>query len=279
VSIELAPKVKEGRMILILIPLLILHLTLISLQIEEPKGTILLKRWVLVAITPFLDISSTISRAVTGGWRNYVWLHGARNENEQLHDAVSQLSLRERSLQEAQLENQRLQRLLDFRDSHSLETLGAHVVGRVPGFLSNVTYVDRGTESGVLVDQPVVSDAGIVGRIILPARSHSQIQLITNPDASVGVMVERTRTPGVLRGTGNPLLELNYISNTEQVNPGDVVVTSGLDGIFPKGMLVGKVVESRKGKSVFRAIQVEPFVDLLRIENVLILRNYPRGRD
>jgi rod shape-determining protein MreC len=75
------------------------------------------------------------------------------------------------------------------------------------------------------------------------------------------------------------LLDLDYISNTEQVNPGDVVVTSGLDGVFPKGLLVGKVVDSRKGKSVFRVIQVEPFVDLLRIENVLILKNPPRGQE
>ncbi len=278
-SIELAPKAKEGRAIIILIPLLLLHLTLISLQIEEPKGTILLKRWILVASTPFIDISSTISRAVLHGWRNYVWLRGARDENERLQETVRQLSLRERALHESELENRRLQQLLEFRDSHSFATLGAHVVGRVPGFLSNVTYVDRGTESGIVVDQPVVSDIGIVGRIVLVARNHSQVQLMTNPDASVGVMVERTRTPGVLRGTGNPLLELDYISNTEQVNAGDVVVTSGLDGVFPKGLLVGRVVDSRKGKSVFRLIQVEPFVDLLRIENVLILKSSPRGQE
>ena len=88
-------------------------------------------------------------------------------------------------------------------------------------------------------------------------------------------MIDRTRSPGVLRGTGNPLLELNYIGNTEQVNVGDLVVTSGLDGIFPKGLPVGKVVETSKGKTVFRMITVEPFADLVHIEDVLILTSKP----
>jgi rod shape-determining protein MreC len=95
--------------------------------------------------------------------------------------------------------------------------------------------------------------------------------LITNPDASIGVLVERTRSPGVLKGSGNPVLSLNYIGNAEQIEAGDPVVSSGLDGIYPKGLPVGRVTESYKGKSVFRVIQVAPHADLLRIEEVLIL--------
>ncbi len=276
-SIELAPKVKEGRVILILIPLLLLNLTLISLQIEEPSGTTLLKRWILIASTPFFDISSTISRVTLNLWRNYVWLHGARQENVQLKDALRDLSLRERALAEAQRENIRLRRMLSFKDSHALQGVGAHVVGRVPGYLSNVTYVDRGIESGISADQPVISEIGVIGRVLIATRNHAQVQLMSNPDASVGVMIDRTRSPGVLRGTGNTLMELNYIGNSEQVEVGDIIVTSGLDGIFPKGLPVGNVVESRKGKTVFRFIQVAPYADLLRIENVYILTN--RSRD
>ncbi len=274
-SIDLAPKVKEARVVAVLIPLLLLHLTLISLQIEDPGGTTLLKKWMLFASTPFFDVSSNVSRGVQNAWVNYLWLHGAREENARLKSTLRDLSLREKALTEAEQENQRLRRLLGMKEAYSFQGVAAHLVGRVPGYLANVTYVDRGSESGVHPDQPVTTEAGVIGRVLLVSRNHAQIQLITNPDASVGVMIERTRSPGVLRGTGNLLLELNYIGNTEQVNVGDLVVTSGLDGIFPKGLPVGKVVDTRKGKSVFRFIQVEPLADLIRIEEVLILTNRP----
>ncbi len=274
-SIDLAPKVKEARVVAVLIPLLLLHLTLISLQIEDPNGTTLLKKAMLMASTPFFDISSKASHGIQNAWLNYLWLRGAREENARLKTTLRDLSLRERAMAEAEQENQRLRRLLGMKETYSLQGVGARLVGRVPGYLSNVTYVDRGTESGVVADQPVITEQGAIGRVLLASRNHAQIQLITNPDASIGVMIDRTRSPGVLRGTGNPLLELNYISNNEQVDAGDLVVTSGLDGIFPKGLPVGKVVDTRKGKSVFRMIQVEPFADLVHIEDVLILTSKP----
>ena len=278
-SIDLAPKVKEGRVVYVLIPLLVLHLTLISLQIEDPAGTTLLKKWMLLGGTPFFDLSSGISRGARGFWSNYIWLHGAREENLQLKESVRLLALRERQLVQAEEENARLHRLLDFRQQTGFQGVAAHVVGRVPGYLANVTYIDRGIDDGIRPDSPVVIETGVIGRVVLATRRHAQVQLITNPDASTGVMIERTRSPGVLKGTGNPFLELNYISNTEQVNAGDTVITSGLDGIFPKGLPVGKVVESHKGKSVFRSIQVEPYIDLLRIEDVLVLPSSPRKEE
>ncbi len=270
-SIELAPKVKEGKVVYVLIPLLLLHLTLISLQVEDPGGTNLLKKWLLIGGTPFFDLSSGVSRTVRKFWDNYVWLHGAREENAQLKETVRLLGLRERQLVQADEENSRLRRLLDFEQRAQLRGIAAHVVGRVPGFLSNVTYIDRGAADGIRPDSPVVIETGVVGRVVLATRRHAQVQLITNPDASTGVMIERSRSPGVLKGTGNPLLELTYIGNTEQVYVGDTVITSGLDGIFPKGLPVGKVVAAHKGKSVFLSIQVEPYIDLLRIEDVLVL--------
>jgi rod shape-determining protein MreC len=271
VSIEFAPKMKEGRLIYVLIPLLLLHLALISLQIEDPAGTILFKKAVFLASAPFFNLSAGISRGANYVWQNYVWLRGARQENLQLKDAVRQLSLREKALAQAQDENARLRRLLDLRSTLPFEGIAAHVVGRAPSYLSNVLYVDRGSASGIRVDSPALSGDGVIGRVILTSPHNSQVQLITNADASIGVMVERTRSPGVLKGSGNDLLSLNYISNTEQIEVGDMVVSSGLDGIYPKGLPVGRIVESYKGKSVFRVIQVAPQADLMRIEEVLIL--------
>ena len=152
-----------------------------------------------------------------------------------------------------------------------VKSVGARVVARTPGFLSNVLYINRGSEDGVRIDSPVLSGDGIIGRTVLVAGNQSQVQLITNPDASIGGMMERTRTPGVLSGSGESLLDLNYISNAEQIDVGDIVLSSGLDGIFPKGYLIGKVVDSRKSDGIFYYIKVEPAVDLYRIEEVSVL--------
>lgn len=274
-SIEFASK-SEGRTLYVVIALLLLHLTLISMQVEDPSGTLLFKRWVLVAGTPILNSTSNVSRDVGSWWKGYLWLHGARAENTRLKEDVRQLALANSNLMQAQEENSRLRRLLDFSVALPYQTLGARVIGRTPNFLSNTLFLDRGSADGVQADLPVVSDTGVVGRTMLVTRNNCQVQLLTNADASIGVMVERTRAPGVVRGTENLLLDMNYVSNTEEVNVGDTLITSGLDGIYPKGLPIGKIVDSQKGKTGFRAIRVEPSADVVRTEEVLILFGVPK---
>jgi rod shape-determining protein MreC len=218
-----------------------------------------------------LNVSSEVVVGLSHAWQRYAWLSGARQENERLHETLEQFALRDRALEQVRRENSRLRHLLSFETAHNFKTIGARVVARTPAFLSNVLYIDRGSSDGVKQDSPVVSGNGIIGRVVLATSHDAQVQLLTNVDASVGVMIESTRSPGVAKGNGQPLLELDYIANTEVVNVGDLVVTSGLDRIFPKGLPVGKVVESHKGKTVFRAIVVQPAADLVRIEEVLVI--------
>jgi rod shape-determining protein MreC len=208
---------------------------------------------------------------IRGAWTGYVWLRGAKRENENLRERVRQLTLREDSFAEIEAENARLRQLLSFKQGRSLETIGAKVIGRTPDYLASIVYVDRGSSDGVRMGQAVLADKGVFGRVVLVTSHTSQVQLITNVDAAVGARVERTRSPGVLNGTGDRVLELNYINNSEQVEPNDLIVTSGLDGVFPTGLALGRVVESRKGNSVFRLLRVAPLADLLHVEEVLIL--------
>jgi rod shape-determining protein MreC len=236
----------------------------------------LLKKWALATGTPIMNGAASVSRGFSSVWNDYLWLHGARAENVRLQEDVRQLALLNSSLEQARDENSRLQRLLGFSAVVPYQTLGARVVGRAPNFLSNTLYLDRGLGDGIRADQPVISAAGVIGRTILVTQNSCQVQLLTNGDASVGAIVERTRAPGVVGGTENPLLDLNYISNTEEVNVGDVILTSGLDGIYPKGLPIGKVVDSQKGKTGFRTIRVEPSADMIRIEEVLILLGTPK---
>jgi rod shape-determining protein MreC len=276
VSSELTSRVNKERAVLVTIPLLLLHLVVLSLQIEDPSGTLLFRTWILTAQAPVVALSSSISHGVRYIWNSYVWMVGARSENRQLQETVRHLSLVNSSYEQVRQENARLLRLLSINEKGAFKTLGARVVARAPGFLSNVIYIDRGTSDGIRNDQPVISGDGIVGRTVLVSRNQAQVQLITNPDASVGVMLERTRTPGVLRGSGDFLLDLNYIGNSEQVENGEVVFSSGMDGIFPKGLAIGKVVDSRKGKGVFRSIKILPFMDLMRVEEVSVILEEPK---
>lgn len=271
-SVEFAPKEKEGRAVFVLIPLLIMHLILLSFQISDPAGMLLIRKWVLAVQSPFINGSSQISAVVRSLWTDYIELHGAREENRQLQETIRQLSLQQKQMEEMRQENIRLRQLLSVNELSPIETVGARVVARTPDFLSNLLYINQGQGDGIVVNSPVMSGLGIVGRVVLVSNQNSQVQLITNPDASVGAMLERTRLPGVLRGSGNSLLEMNYISATEQVETGDMVVTSGLDGVYPKGLPVGRVVESYKGNSLFLMIKVEPSADLIHLEEVSVIK-------
>lgn len=270
-SSELSSRVNKERAALILIPLLLLQLVLLSLQIESPSGTLLFKTWTLTAQAPAVSFFSSITEGVRDIWRHYIWLVGARAENEQLQRTIDRLSRINREYEQSQMENDRLHRLLSLSDRLNVHVVGARVIARTPSFLSNILYIDAGSKDGISVDAPVLSGDGIIGKIVLVTGHQSQVQLITNPDASLGVMLERSRTPGVLTGTGDQLLDLNYISNTEQIMVGDNVLSSGLDGIFPKGITVGRVVDLRKGKNVFWAVKVKPLMDLIHLEEVSVL--------
>jgi rod shape-determining protein MreC len=272
---NLSSKKNRERAVVVIIPLLVFQLALLSFQIQNPDGITPIKMVVLAIQAPVVHISSIITDGIGNLWRNYVWLVGARAENEQLRETVRQLSRLNSSYEQIKKENTRLNRLLSMRERFPNRTVGARVIARTPGFLSNVLYINRGLKDGLRVDFPVISGDGIIGRTILVTGNQSQVQLITNPDASVGVMMENTRTLGVLSGSGDSLLDLNYISNTEQINPGDVVLSSGFDTIFPKGFRIGTVVDCRKGEGVFYQIKVEPAVDLYHVEEVSVILMEP----
>jgi len=273
VSGELTSNATRERAVLVLIPLLVLHLALLSIQIESSSGTLLIKTWTLAVQAPILSFSSSITGGIEHVWQNYLWTVGARAENEHLQKTVFRLMLMNHSYEQSQKENERLRRLLSMNDKVEFRTVGARVVGRTPAFLSNMVYIDRGSDDGVRTDAAVLSGDGIVGRVVLVTKHESQVQLITNPDASTGAILERTRTPGVLRGTGDQLLDMGYVGNAAPVEVGDIVVSSGMDKIYPKGLPIGKVVDSRKGKGVNRSIKVEPWIDLIRLEEVSVMLN------
>lgn len=253
------------------------HVILISAQVQSKSGGRLLE-------TVLFSAFSEVQRGTAGGlggvrniWTNYVALRGVRQENDALKKELNELRVR---LQEEHAQAQRsakLQQLLDLRTTAQLPTLAAEVIGgdASPG-LHTIT-INKGKDDGVRGDLAVISPQGVVGRVLDPVASHAaRVQLLVSRNAGAGVMIERSRAGGVIVGGGqNPPLELEYVSSLADVKVGDMVVTAGTDGIYPKGFPVGRVESVERGAGMYRRIGVRPVVDFSSIEEVLVVLSTP----
>lgn len=174
-------------------------------------------------------------------------------------------------LEEYRLENERLKRLLDFTENQQTRGVAARVIGADATSWFATATIDKGSAQGVKEGMAVVNDQGLVGRVVRCAPHSSRVLLVTDASSAVATLVERTRTRGVARGTGEGLT-LDYVALPEDVEPGDVVVTSGLGGVFPKGLPLGTVTAvTRGGFGMFQSITVLPAVDVTRLEEVLVV--------
>ena len=273
---NLTAKSKKERAVHVIVPLLVIQFVRLSIQSQNPAGMAPIKTLFFAVQAPIINLSSDIIKGIGSIYHNYIGLQNVRDDNERLKRQVLQLERENRSLEEIRQENIRLRRLLSMKGNIEYKTIEARVIARNPEFLlSNVLYINRGANDGLKIDFPVLSGDGIIGRTVFVSEKQSQVQLITNPDASIGAMVGDDRTPGVLSGTGKSLLELKYISNTKQIAEGEIVRSSGLDEIFPKGFLLGKIVDVQKNKEGFYNIEVQPAADLYHIEEVSVLLMNP----
>ena len=138
--------------------------------------------------------------------------------------------------------------------------------------------IDKGSVGRLDTDMAVISPAGVVGRVILPSRRASKVQLLIDRNAAAGALIERTRVQGVVVGIGDGMLQMQYVPGTADVKPGDLVVTSGIDGIYPKGFVIGTIEHVDRGAGAYHEITVRPAVDFSRLEEVLVVRTPPASR-
>ncbi|MCX7823128.1 MAG: rod shape-determining protein MreC [Syntrophobacterales bacterium] len=202
----------------------------------------------------------------------YLWLVRVEEENRALRKEIARLENELISYREAYFENQRLRRLLEFRNSIEWKSISALVVvNDLSGFFQAV-IVNRGKQDGVFENIPVINDEGVVGRTINAGRNFSRVMLITDPASAVDVYIQRNRTRGIVVGKDFQHCALKYIRNDADVRPGDLLVTSGKDGVFPEGIKVGIVKANYKDPlKMFQQVEVTPLVRLNHIEEVLIL--------
>lgn len=231
------------------------------------------------ALYPFQYAASAVTGFFVVSWEFIVDVRKVYTENQRLKELVDEYTGIEYQLIETRLTNQRLQALLNFRQEMEFDVTPAQVIGRNPStWFSNLT-IDKGSKHGIKVDMPVVTNQGLVGKIIEVYPSYSKVQLLISPDSGVSSIVQRTRDNGVLIGLSHPsgYLRITRLSALSDVKEGDVIISSPLTGLYPKGLVIGRVVEVYYNPvTLERSALVKPEVDFDRLEEVLIITDYTR---
>lgn len=243
----------------------------VKINSSQGAGMSLMRVWTISAITPFERFFVHSQHGMFDGWSNYVYLRGIRKENRDLRAQLEQMRLEQVRLQQDALQARRLQALFDFKEQFISQTMPAQVIGSSGSDQSRLIYIDKGSNDGVKVDQAVIAPDGIVGKILRVLPSTSQVLMINDQLSGVGATLEKTRLQGILAGTPSGSLVIKYIMKDEKVEPGETVMTSGGDRIFPKGLPIGTVAEASGGKDMFLNIRVRPSANLSKIEEVLVV--------
>jgi len=261
----------KRRTIFIVLVLLFIAIQLFSLDLDEKNSQTPAAKFVLTLAYYPQKLVSAVAKGMTGVWNDYIRLVNLKEENLWLKDEISRLRREKFELSEAGVQNTRLRKLLEFREESSYPAVSANVIGASPSILrSQVIIVDKGTRDGIIEGMPVASFDGIVGRILLAGDRSSEVLLITDPVSAVDAYIHRTRARGIVKGTGAGC-EMDYIEKKSDVSEGDKVISSGKDGFFPKGVVIGTVT-SISSKGSFINAEVSPHVHLNSLEEVLIIQ-------
>jgi len=252
--------------------LLLLALVLMSLRAKERKGVEFFDALLMEVCAPAQKASTFVIKTVQGTFGRYVFLVNLEKENRMLKQKIAELQTESHRMEEMRLANERLKQLLQFREKNFPPMIGAEVIGQDPSSWFKSVTVDKGERDGVKKGMAVISPAGVIGRTLKIAPHYATVLLITDYNSAVDSIVQRTRAKAIVEGKGENRCQLKYLLRTEEVAVGDAVVTSGLGGNFPKGLMVGQVKKvDKKGHGVFQYAELVPSVDMTRLEEVFII--------
>lgn len=259
------------RPLVLLVALILAQVLLLAFQIKRGQDVRLIRVWSAELLTPPQRAGTFLLSKIDGAWFGYIDLRSTRAENKRLADEVGRLRLQNQALQSQAAEASRLAKLLGFRQANAdAPMLTAEVIGASADSNSQTIFINRGEHDGVRRNMAVVTPDGVVGKIFEAFPRTAQVLLITDRESGVGGLLADTRTHGVIKGAGDPLLWMDYVTTEEKVPAGERILTSGEDKIFPKDLPVGTVASTKPGRP-FQTIQVEPAAHLDRLEEVLVL--------
>jgi rod shape-determining protein MreC len=263
---------KKYRSITVAIVLLIISLSILSYSAVRLSETGLLRKMVLEIAAPVEDAINRSLKGLHDTWNRYLFLIGIEDESRRLRRENAVLNDLLNSYREGYLEGMRLRKLLDVKDGLHHKTVAARVIDNDRASLFKTILINKGTTEGLRVGLPVLSDQGVVGRIIETSWHASRVLLLIDENSNIDALIQRSRAQGILQGAGTAGCNLKYISRAENIQTGDVVLSSGLAGVFPKGLLLGAVtgISGAEG-GLFQKIDVASAVDFSKLEEVLVL--------
>jgi rod shape-determining protein MreC len=244
---------------------------LISAQINTRAGHPFLESVTFGVFAEVQRLMTGVTSGTAGFWSAYVDLRGVHAENQLLRQQLADAQIEVQKLRGMAHRSRGFEQLLELRASVDVETSAAEVVGAAATPDFRTLTINKGTNDGIQPNMAVIAPAGVVGRIVVPSGRAAKVQLLVDRNAAAGALIERSRAQGVVVGIGEDLLRLEFVADLADVVVGDAVVTSGIDGIFPKGFTIGHVESLDKAGGGYREIVVRPAVDFSSLEEVLVV--------
>lgn len=262
------------RNLIVLVGVLFAQVLGLAVQVKrttDSEPTRLIRIWAVGTVTPLEKALVWVQTSSSKVWHNYFYLRGVRAENRGLKAQIERMSLEQVRMSQDADQARRLQALLGFKEQFISQTMAAQVVGGSGSELSRSVFIDKGDSDHIKRDMAVITADGIVGKVLYVYASTSQVLLIDDQTSGVGAILDKTRLQGIVRGTPAGEVMLEKVMSDETVPAGELVLTSGGDGIFPKGLLVGRVTKVSPGSELFLNIRVRPAADLSKLEEVLVV--------
>ena len=260
------------RSAFLVISLLIVALLLFLSNLRSPSKYIPLEQELFSFVAQIQKAANSFVSLPVDVWKKYVFLVTTEEENSLLRKKVKMLGQENVSLRESAVTNKRLCKLLDFKKASPLDLVAAKVVGADASLHFRSVIVDKGERDGIKKDMAVINPEGVVGRILKVADSFSVVLLLIDQNFALDALVQRSRSRGVVEGAGNDLCRMKYVLQSEDVRSGDIIVVSGLEGVFPKGTIVGKIKSLKQSKSsLLFDVLVTPAVEFGKLEEVFLV--------
>lgn len=231
---------------------------------------------VLFFVAPVQEAASQAIEFTSTIWTNYFHLVSVAQENAALRRQLAEARQKLHACEETAIENKRLKRFVDFKSNTAFSVMAAEVVAKDPSPWYRTVIVNKGAADGVETGQPVVVPEGVVGQVTAVSGDYAKVLLVVDRNNAVDALIQRTRARGVVRGLSERMCRFEYALRKLDINVGDTVITSGFDGIYPKGLRIGRVSKViRRNSGIFQEIEVTPLVDFHKLEQVMIILNPP----
>jgi rod shape-determining protein MreC len=263
---------RNYKSVIFIIILLAAALFILSYNLKQESHAGPIRKIILEVAAPIQNVINASVKSIGDAWSRYIVLVGLEEENKNLKKKINDLKSELNLYQEGYLEAQRLRNLLALKDDHHYNFIAARIIGREQISLSKTILINKGTAHGLNTGMPVLAGPGLIGRVIDVSWHAAKVLLLVDESSNIDAIVQRNRTQGIIRGAGSHGYALKYISKTQDVKEGDIVVSSGIGGIFPKGLMIGAVNHvDRLEAGLFLKIYVTPSIDFSKLEEVLVL--------